>query len=83
MMPIASRQHVTGAHEGAHGLVQVEIGSADVGTGDLDDRVARLFDHWVGDLFYRFLQRVCNVALGMEGHNGVCLIGSCLHRATS
>jgi hypothetical protein len=51
MMPIASRQHVTGAHEGAHGLVQVEIGSADVGTGDLDDRVARLFDHWVGGLF--------------------------------
>ncbi len=30
-------QHVTSAHEGAHGVVQVEIGSADVGTRDLDD----------------------------------------------
>ena len=32
-------QHGTRPQEGAHGLVQVEIGSADVGTGDLDDRV--------------------------------------------
>ena len=45
-------QHVTGTHEGAHGLVQVEIGSADVGTGDLDDRVVRFLDDRVGDLFH-------------------------------
>jgi hypothetical protein len=45
-------QYVTHAHEGAHGLIQVEIGPADVGTGDLDDRVVRLLDHRVGDLFY-------------------------------
>jgi hypothetical protein len=45
-------QYVTGAHEGAHGLVQVEIGSADVGTRDLDNRVVRLLDHRVRDLFY-------------------------------
>jgi hypothetical protein len=45
-------QDVTTAHEGAHGLVQVEVGSADVGTGDLDDRVVRLLDDRVGDLLH-------------------------------
>ena len=45
-------QYVTRAHEGAHGLVQVEIGSTDVGTGDLDDRVVGLLDDRVGDLFH-------------------------------
>jgi hypothetical protein len=45
-------QHVTGAHKGAHRLVQMEIGAADVGARDLDDRVVGLFDDRIFDVFH-------------------------------
>ena len=41
-------ENVTGVHEGAEGLVQVQIRSADVGGGDPHDGVARLLDPRVG-----------------------------------
>ena len=46
-------EYVPRTHEGAHGLVQVKIGPADIAAGDLDDRVVRFLDDRVGNLFHR------------------------------
>ena len=48
-------EHVARRHERAENFVQVEVGPADVGAGDLDDRVGRLLDDRVGNRFDRDL----------------------------
>ena len=54
-------EHVTRTHERTEHLVEMKIRTADVGAGDLDDRVVGLFDNRVGDLFDKYVAPPCQV----------------------
>ena len=43
---------VTGVHERGQRLIQVQVRTADVRAGDLDDRVGGLFDRGIGNVFH-------------------------------
>ena len=58
-------EHVAGVHERPEHFVEVQIGAADVGAGDLDDRVCACFDFRVRDV------HVADVAPALPG--------DCLH----
>ena len=58
-------EDVAGVHERAEHLVQVQVGSADVGRRDLDDRVGGFLDLRVGD--------------GVDADVALAVPGDCLH----
>ena len=68
-------EYVPRTHEGAHGLVQVKIGAADIGAGDLDDRVVGFLDDRVGDLFNR------DVAKALPGNSLHLRVTPCASRS--
>jgi len=59
-------EDVSGGHEGTEHLIEVKVGSTDVGRRHLDDGVRRLFDLRIRD--------------GIHAHIPFAVPGDCLHR---
>ena len=72
-MPIGSWPRMSpGVDERAHDLVEVQVGAADAGRRDLDDRVGRMLEHGIGHRLH------AHVALALPGQRLHSLLLGCV-----